>query len=62
MMRWIFRVGLGLVLGGVAGLILSIAFPWNNLSWALRNDVAWQVQAGTRISPTSGLPCPTGSR
>ena len=47
MMRWIFRVGLGLVLGGVAGLILSIAFPWNNLSWALRNDVAWQVQAGT---------------
>ncbi|MCB1355916.1 MAG: CocE/NonD family hydrolase [Maritimibacter sp.] len=47
MTRWIVLTGIGVVGLGVAGLILSVVFPWNDLAWSLRDRVAWRLQAGT---------------
>lgn len=42
-MKWaVFMSGLVL-----AGLILSVVFPWNDLAWSARGRLAWWVQAGT---------------
>jgi len=30
----------------LAGLILSVVFPWNDLAWSARNRLAWWIQAG----------------